>query len=81
MSAKYTWIKDRIALATVKVIFPQALRAWQVDKCDSCKREGLIFWIDKVQEVDNDGFVQGGFYCQKCGFSNAGKCSIELLLR
>ena len=74
-------IKDRIALATVRVVFPQAIRAWQVGKCDNCKRDGLIFWIDKSEIVDADGFVHGGFYCPKCGFGNAGKCDINALLR
>lgn len=74
-------IQDRLALAQVKAIFPQAIRAWQITRCDNCKREGLIFWIDKSETVDRKGFVNGGFYCPKCGFSNAGQCHIELLLR
>lgn len=75
------YTQDRLALAQVKAIFPQAIRAWQVTKCDSCRREGLIFWIDKNEPVDHEGFVSGGFYCHKCAFSNAGKCHVELLLR
>lgn len=74
-------ISDRLALAQVKAIFPQAIRAWVVTKCDDCKREGLIFWIDKTEFVDSEGFVSGGFYCTKCGYRNAGKCNVELLLR
>lgn len=76
-----TNISDRLALAQVKAIFPQAIRAWVVTKCDDCKREGLIFWIDKNEPVDSQGFVSGGFYCTKCGYGNAGKCHVELLLR
>lgn len=73
--------KDRLALVTVKVVFPQAVRAWQLDNCDNCKQHGLIFWIDKAEIVDAQGFVHGGFYCPNCDFGNAGKCHIEKLLR
>lgn len=68
------------ALQAVKKVFPQATFARYVDECH-CKQDLQIFWMDKPQSPDNDGYLQGGFYCQSCGFGNAGKCHISALLR
>jgi hypothetical protein len=76
-------MSDRIALAQVKKVFPDATRAWHIGYCDSCKKHLVdsYFYIVGNTSVDRDGFVQGGFYCKDCGFRNAGSMHIDALLK
>lgn len=67
------------ALQAVQKVFPDATFARYVDECH-CKMGHQIFWFHGRQSPDEDGYLQGGFYCQACGFGNAGKCHIDLLL-
>jgi hypothetical protein len=68
------------ALQTVRQVFPDAKFARYVDMCH-CKQGEQIFWSDKNrQSPDDDGYLEGGFYCPVCKFGNAGKCHISTLL-
>jgi len=55
-------------------------QAWFVSDCDACYGHGSIFYILEEQEPDIDGHYHGGFYCQDCGFSNAGRCHKDFLV-
>ena len=47
---------------------------WLDSRCVDCGDDVDYFFIidRKYYSVDDDGWVQGGYCCLECGFSNAG---------
>ena len=60
-----------------------AIRSWEILGCDACNGSQVVsyFYIIKAESPDEDGMIDGGYICQQCGFSNAGKCHVDLLLK
>lgn len=57
------------------VAFPEAINVRNEGRCDCCHREGLrSFQLpDDAEATDPASDVEHcGYYCERCGFSNAG---------
>lgn len=70
-----------VELARMKhTINYEVVQAWFVGECDACHGHGAIFYtIEDHAAIDEYNNVEGGFYCQDCGFSNAGRCHTDYL--
>lgn len=57
---------------------PHATNIRHAGKCDNCKRDGLLFYqhpdFDQPEPIPYGDrmALQGGYYCPRCEFSNAG---------
>lgn len=61
------------AITKVRKKFKKAMFATPAGKCDNCGLHGLYFWkLETTFDILEDGYVEGGFWCECCGFGNAG---------
>lgn len=52
---------------------PKAQNIMSAGTCHECKQKTMLFYqlhLDPVKAPD--GWLQGGFYCENCGWGNAG---------
>jgi len=71
--------KNHSALPILQKHIPQASQAWYVGACEFCGNDVMIFGVIGEIVVNERGYVEGGWYCPRCKFSNAGGCRQEKL--
>jgi Zn ribbon nucleic-acid-binding protein len=61
---------------------PTAIDIRRAGKCSECKHDTLLFYnlpdnTNRQRMIADKSAVDGGFYCPRCGFGNAGAMYTE----
>ena len=55
---------------------PKAYSIQNAGKCTSCKNYGLVSYLldpyTKIRKSHGERYIDCGYFCESCGFSNAG---------
>lgn len=59
---------------------PEAKNIQDAGKCPDCKQKGayLFYQLDGNWIQEKGGWLHGGFYCENCGFGNAGSMAMSI---